>query len=301
MIDFHFAQLEEKPEIDRILAGAGEMGCDYSFTNLYAWVESYVTKIAVVCGCVTARFADGIYLCPVGEDVRGAVLEIQKDASERGTACTMVCSSKHSVEKLQELFPDSFSFTPDRNGFDYIYSIEKLATLAGRKMSKKRNHIHHFEAQNADWSFEPIGPANMQECREMDRAWFQEEIRFGENATLDGDNTALARCFDSYEELGMEGGALRVNGRIVAFTLGSILPCGNVMDVHFEKAYASVDGAYPMINREFSKYIREKYPQIEYMNREDDLGLEGLRHAKESYYPEILLEKYSARPLTELR
>ena len=84
------------------------------------------------------------------------------------------------------------------------------------------------------------------------------------------------------------------DARAVAFSMGSFTAPG-CFDVHFEKAYADVEGAYPVINRELARYIRRLYPDTQWFNREDDMGLEGLRKAKLSYYPDILLEKFTAR------
>ena len=296
MIDFHYARLEEKEEIDSILKEASQMGCEYSFTNLYAWVENYDTEIAVEDGSLFVEYADGVYLLPAGGDLRAAVLKLRQLADEHGYSFIIVCMSRENADLLEQTFPGEYDIRADRDGSDYIYDIEKMSTLAGRKLSKKRNHIHHFEERYPDWTFEPLNAENMAECYEMDDKWYQHELDLGSTPSLKGDNTALRRCMAKYDELGLDGGLLRVEGQVVAFTIGSLLPQGEVFCTHFEKAFASVDGAYPMINREFCKYIHEKYPAVKYVNREDDLGLEGLRQAKSSYYPEILLEKFSAVP-----
>ena len=97
-----------------------------------------------------------------------------------------------------------------------------------------------------------------------------------------------------YEQMGLDGLLLRAGGKVVAFTMGEQMGAEDTYDVHFEKAFAEVPGAYPMINREFARWVQEHYPEVRYLNREDDMGVEGLRQAKKSYYPDLLLEKYSA-------
>ena len=98
---------------------------------------------------------------------------------------------------------------------------------------------------------------------------------------------------EHYHELGLEGGLIRVYGEVVAFTMGDML-CADTFDVHFEKAYGELQGAYAMINREFARQVRARHPEIKYLNREDDMGVEGLRKAKQSYYPDLMVEKHTA-------
>ena len=98
---------------------------------------------------------------------------------------------------------------------------------------------------------------------------------------------------EHYHQLGLEGGLIRVYGEVVAFTMGDRLT-EDTFDVHFEKAYGELQGAYAMINREFARWVRARHPEIKYLNREDDMGVEGLRKAKQSYYPDLLVEKFAA-------
>ena len=114
-----------------------------------------------------------------------------------------------------------------------------------------------------------------------------------EDETLRDEGHALARAFRYYEDLGLSGLLLRTEGKVAAFTMGSpITP--DTFDIHFEKAYSEMQGAYPLINREFARWIRARWPEVRYLNREDDMGVEGLRKAKESYYPDLMVEKHSA-------
>ena len=99
------------------------------------------------------------------------------------------------------------------------------------------------------------------------------------------------------DALELEGGLITVQGKPVAFSLGS-LTTPECFNVHFEKAFADIQGSYPTIAREMARMVRERHPEVKWLNREDDMGLEGLRKAKLSYYPEILLEKYTVREAT---
>ena len=130
----------------------------------------------------------------------------------------------------------------------------------------------------------------------MDKEWYRRSmVREGlaEERDLGDEGRALRLSMEHYHALGLEGGLIRVYGEVVAFTMGDLLS-SDTYDVHFEKAYGELQGAYAMINREFARRVRQRHPQVRYLNREDDMGVEGLRKAKESYYPDLMVEKYSA-------
>lgn len=139
--------------------------------------------------------------------------------------------------------------------------------------------------------------ADIAPCLAMDAAWHQEaltrEAAEGGLSTLDDEHRALVLALENREDLGLDGIVLRWQDKILGFTLGALLT-ENVFDVHFERARGDIQGAYPAVNRSFARYIREKYPQVRYLDREDDMGLPGLRKAKESYYPDYLEVNFSA-------
>ena len=134
---------------------------------------------------------------------------------------------------------------------------------------------------------------NLRELVAMTKAWLEQNYREKHREYI-GERMALARTFGNFDALGLEGGLIRSGGRVIAYTLGEMLTEDTYV-LHFEKAFPDIQGAYAMINRENAKRILENHPEIVYINREEDMGLEGLRKAKESYFPEFLEEKYSAR------
>ena len=297
MIQFHYATIQDKPWIDQLLRNSGEQGCEYTFTNLFAWSDLYQLQVAEVEGCLTC-FMTGVigpcYLYPVGGDSRAAVLALRKDAAERGEPFRLACLSSQRRAELEGWFPGCFVFDEDRPGFDYLYDIERLSTLTGKKLHGKRNHINKFVSEHPEWSVEPITPDNLAECLDMNERWHQENAQEDDTATFEEDGVALKKCMDHYPQMGLDGLLLRSEGRVLAFTMGELMGADDTYDVHFEKAFADVPGAYPLINREFARWVQQRYPQVRYLNREDDMGVEGLRQAKKSYYPDLLLEKYSA-------
>lgn len=188
--------------------------------------------------------------------------------------------------------PGAFKFYPDRDGFDYLYEIDHLADLKGKKYQQKRNHINRFLESCPDWRAEPITPAWIPTCRDLLDRWYRIHLEADPHMQYHLEQLALDRAFQNYEALGLDGLLLLDGDKPIAMTIGSLIS-PTVYDVNFEKALGEVPGDYAMINRTFARYIREKYPQVQYLDREDDLGLPGLRKAKESYHPDRMVEQYS--------
>lgn len=302
MIEFHKPQLTDKPWVDELLRRADHRGCEYNFTNLFVWSDAYDQRIARVGDFLVTRLCGSLgcsYIYPAGAgDIAPVLAALEQDAAERGAPLHLVCLTQPQIRELDSLFPGRFTFEADRDGFDYLYDIDRLADLGGKKLHAKRNHINRFIENNPSWVYEDITPESLPECLEMDKEWYRRSmVREGlaEERDLGDEGRALRLAMEHYHDLGLEGGLIRVYGEVVAFTMGDLLS-SDTYDVHFEKAYGELQGAYAMINREFARRVRQRHPQVRYLNREDDMGVEGLRKAKESYYPDLMVEKYSAFP-----
>ena len=300
MIEFRMPQLADKAWIDQLLRRSDYRGCEYNFTNLFAWKDAYRHQVARLEDFLVVHLCGGLgcsYLYPAGSgDWKAVISALRADAEERGQPLRLVCLTLEQTQALEALFPGRFRFAPDRDGWDYLYEIDRLADLGGKKLHGKRNHINRFLENNPTWVYEPITPDSLAECLEMDKEWYRRSmIREGaaEERDLGDEGRALRLAIEHYHALGLEGGLIRVYGEVVAFTMGDMLS-SDTFDVHFEKAYGELQGAYAMINREFARWVRERHPEVRYLNREDDMGVEGLRKAKESYYPDLMVEKYSA-------
>ena len=300
MIDFHPPRLEEKPWVDELLRRADYRGCDYNFTNLFVWSRAYHQEIARVddflvthvCGRMGCSF-----MFPAGGgDLVSVIRKLEEEAARRGEPLRLVCLTPRQMAELEEFFPGQFTFTADRDGYDYLYEIDRLADLGGKRLHAKRNHINRFMENNPSWTYEEITPESLGECLAMDKEWYRRSLaREGEaeERDLGDEGVALRQAMEHYQALGLEGGLIRVYGEVVAFTMGDLLN-SDTYDVHFEKAYGELQGAYAMINREFARWVRGRHPNVRYLNREDDMGVEGLRKAKESYYPDQMVEKHTA-------
>ena len=292
MIDFKKIEISDKGWIEELLRYSDFRGAEYCFTNLFIWDEVYHSKIS--------RFKDFIlftsgsgdtarYLFPAGKgDLKEVVELLENDAKERNVNFVLIGLSPETKEKLEATFPGKYNFKEERNSFDYIYESEKLVSLAGKKLQSKRNHLARFK-ELPGWQYEDITEQNIHECVTYSNEWCKLN-GCGENLSLMLECCAVNKALANYFELGLKGGLLRLDGKVVAYTVGEQLNSDTVI-VHIEKAETEIRGSYPMINREFAERLSEGFT---YINREDDAGDEGLRKAKNSYYPVFMQEKYSA-------
>jgi len=291
-------ELSDRAWVTRLLDGTGCRACEYNFVNMFLWGGAYPQRIARAGGrlLVEIQGAPGLcHLFPAGSGPLAPAIEAAREnAAAQGAPLTLICLTEEHKALLEEQFPGRFTFQEDRDGYDYLYSVDKLADLPGKKLHAKRNHISRFCDAYLDWMFEPAAPENTGECLEMARLWYGGQSALGRmDENLVRERDAISAALSHMDALGLSGGLIRAGGRVLAFSLGS-LTAPDCYDVHFEKAFGDIQGAYAVINRETARYVRETYPQVQYLNREDDLGLEGLRKAKLSYCPDILLAKYSA-------
>lgn len=294
MIDFEPITLSHRQSYLSCLQEAPERGCEYSFTNLFLWGRQ---KMAFVCGnaVVFSQYnRKSVYLFPVGSgDLKTTVDRIIEDAAQRGIPCRIVGLTKADQERLQTLYPGNFRFHTDRDSFDYVYGIHELAELKGRKYQRKRNHLNRFYQEHPDCAFVPITEENLPQVRQLVQTWYDQHLQEDPTADYQMEQAAIFKALEHMQALSAQGLLLYTEGQPVAMCLGSRLS-EQTFDVHFEKALQHYEGGYAAINQAFARSLREQYPQLSFLNREDDMGLEGLRKAKLSYNPEKLLEKYWA-------
>jgi len=194
---------------------------------------------------------------------------------------------KETLERFKTYLPELTDFVPDRDNWDYVYDREKLATLAGRKYHGKKNHANAFFKENPNYVYEPITAANVAECIAFGDKWC--ERRAETDATIECEFCAIKQALNNMDVLGIKGGLIRLNGQVEAFSFGEKINPQTAV-VHVEKANPNIRGLYTVINMLFAQNV---FPEIPYLNREEDMGKEGLRTAKESYHPEFMVEKYN--------
>lgn len=299
MLDFNPILLEHKDLYEPYLRCGSHRGCAYSFVNLYLWgrQKAALTENQLV---IFSQFdRKSVYLFPCGcADPKAALEAVVQDAKERGIPCRLVGLSQDDCALLETLYPGQLKYHFDRDAFDYVYDINDLADLPGRKYQKKRNHLNRFRQQNPDHTLEPITAQNLPEVKALAEKWYTMRQAADPHSDFHMERAALQKALQHMDALGLEGLLLRTAEGVVAMTLGSRLS-QDTFDVHFEKALDSADGAYPAINNGFACYLRQKYPELLYLNREDDMGLEGLRKAKLSYNPHHMIEKSWAHLLED--
>lgn len=294
MIDFQRPVPAQKEQYNNLLFSCPERGCEYSFSNLYLWGHQ---KIAFLhdCAVIFSHFhGKSVYPYPVGSGNKKAAIEaLLQDAQERGIPCRITGITSSDREELEQLFPGRFLICPNRDNFDYVYDIHDLADLRGRKFQSKRNHFNRFCADHPEHQVIPMTNDILPLVKAFVENWYARRRETDPLGDYLLENLAMARMFNHWDELGMEGIAVMDGGEILAVTAGSRLS-EHTFDIHFEKALETVPGAYNAVNCQFARYLRLKYPEVTFLNREDDMGLEGLRTAKLSYRPHHMVEKYWA-------
>lgn len=300
MVTFACPQFEDRQWVQPLLAAEASTACEYNFANIYLWSRAYPQKIARAGDRLLVRIRGKLglsWLYPAGSGpLAPAVDALAADAAAQAAPLTLVCVTEDQRAALEAACPGRFAFEEDRDGFDYLYDVDRLADLPGKKLHAKRNHIRRFDEQFPDWLLEDITPANVPECVELERQWaaLRQETAGGDANTVSEETVAVIEALYHMDKLGLEGALIRADGSPVAFSLGGFIT-PEVFDVNFEKSFGDIQGAYPAINRELARLIRSRHPRVKWLNREDDMGLEGLRRAKLSYYPDVLLAKYTAR------
>lgn len=289
-IQFRRPELEDKELIGSYLKQYPSRSCERTFANVLLWSRHYKVTFAEVENTIVFRSEhEGTsFAYPVGkaEDVKRALEVLEKYCKERDIPFVMYSVTEDMFAQLEAWYPGRFEIEYDRDSADYVYESEKLATLAGKKLHAKRNHINKFMATFENWNYEPMGRQNLEECFQMALTW-RNQNGCEEDEEKNAEMCVTLNSLRLFEELELKGGVLRIDGKVIAFTIGEPV-CEDTFVVHIEKAFADIQGAYPMINQQFALHECQNY---QYINREEDTGAEGLRKAKLSYRPVFLVEK----------
>lgn len=294
MIEFRPVRLEDRATIERFTMSSDITNCDLSFANMFCWQEVYHSAWAIVDGFLVIRFhIDGGdrlgYMQPVGEgDCARIIPALRDDAHAHGQRLRIIGLTDRGREMIRQMHIGQFAFESDRALEDYVYAADDLRNLPGRRYQPKRNHINRFMAEYPDYRYEELTPDRFDECMQLEREWRRNHE--GHTSELCAEQRAMQRAFAHFAELGMTGGCIYVGERMVAFTYGSAVN-DHTFDTHVEKADTDYDGAFTVINCLFARHLPERFTLI---NREEDLGIEGLRRAKLSYHPAVIQHKFTA-------
>ncbi len=291
MINFKKIEMTDKAKVDYYVSSGDTDGSVYSFGSLFCWGSSYDIEIAEYNGFLLIRGKDSFgryYAYPSGAgDIKPVIEKIIELCALEQTELRFVQLLSQNKDSLVEMFPEKFEFSYNRDASEYVYSVKNMAELPGKKFHGKKGHVNAFFKNHEDISCDPITKDNINECITIAQSWLSAK---DENDELYAEFAAIEKAVKYYEKLGYDGAILYADGKTVAFTMGEKLK-NNTFCTHFEKTLPEYRDAYPVINNGFTKLMLTSY---DYVNREEDTGAQGLRKAKLSYYPEFMLDKFSA-------
>lgn len=287
--------IDKKEYLNKFLEKANSENSELTFTNLFMWRKSYHVKFSVISDClvIISKHKDNpaIIYFPIGDGDHIACLnEVISEFQKTGENFLIRINNNIDLEKLKISFGQKFEIMKDTNSFDYVYRVQDLSELKGKKYHAKRNFTNRFE-NKYNYIFEIMGPDKKGECLSLYKKWLHEKE--DDIPGLDESFEAVSELLDNWESLDITGACLRVDGTMVAFSFGEpMISAKNTVVIHFEHADTSFDGAFPMMNRQF---LLNCWQDFEFVNREEDMGLPGLKKAKESYYPCHMAKKYLAK------
>ena len=286
MLEFKKIEIDDIDVYRKFTEETSEFSCENAFVNLLVWQCTYNNMMAVSDGQLfikSGKEGKESFRLPIGGDM---VKGIEKIIEYKGkNAPDFWVQQGSQLEKAKDYLKDNYILKSNRNAFDYIYLQSDLSTLSGKKYHSKRNHISAF-SKKYNWHYEEINSYNIDKVRECADLWYEQNSNKTDSHLL-CEKRGIETILNNMERLQVKGGAIFVENKAVAFTLGSPIN-KQIFDVHIEKALKDYAEGYTVINREFARNLSD----YKYINREDDMGLEGLRKAKLSYKPCILLEKY---------
>lgn len=266
---------------------------DMLFGNLYIWHFSRTIRYAITHDClvVLTKFPNESYpfiFYPLGSgDRKGAIATMQEYFLDNQMPFSLRSLESYQSAELAQFFPNAFEITSNRDRFDYIYNVNELIALVGRTLHKKKNHLNRFFNLYPDFAYERVDSSNAMEVLEAYSAWFE----LGEKTDgLKNEMLGIKATLQNFSALDMKGGIIRIDGKIAAFSLGEQINADSVV-IHIEKGNTFYAGIYQAINQQF---LKNEWAHLRFVNREEDLGIEGLRKAKMSYKPARFVEKSTA-------
>lgn len=288
---FHKLSIADKDSVRAVTLAAGRRNCNLTFANLIGWQFWFNTEVCILDDVVVFRFTiegqRAYMVCSAVPPTQRLLQVLCADAAETGADLLIMGLEDDYASHIKGLMPDRVEVEPRRNQYDYLYLRQELAEMRGKNLKAKRNHVNKFLTEHPDFEYVELTPARFDECRQLSMLWRNEvhqDTPFY-NETVRAEQRAMETVLAHWDALDMRGGCIYVGGRMVAFTYGSAVT-HDTFDVLVEKADRTIDGAFNIINHQFALHLPSQYV---YLNREEDMGLEGLRKSKLSYHPNLLL------------
>ncbi len=265
--------------------------CEYAMVNIFFWNDTDKLMFAVIDDVLVYRLIDAgtAYYSIVEfiEEPAELVMKLEQDAVDNGCRMVLTNMSENMVLRLEREMVGQLRYWYDREYSDYIYEVDDLIRLSGSKYHGKKNHLNKFLNTYA-FSYEKITEDNIEECRRMKEEWAVR--KGGDIEEYREELDIIDKVLDNYDKFNLIGGLIRIDGKVSAFTIGEAIS-EDTFVTHFEKADEDIPGLYQAINQQFAA---NSISGFKYVNREDDIGLPGIRQAKLSYRPVMMFDKYNA-------
>jgi len=293
LLNFKNIEIADRQVIEKYLRQENSRLLDYTFQILFLYQPIYNYQYAIheqflfLKTCYKGQHA---MFFPIGNgDLKEGFRMTEEYAQSQSFDIQYYPITLEHIALIEQLFPEQYAFFPIRERFEYIYLRERLATLKGRSLQSKRNNINYLN-KNFDWSYEIMNDTHVEDCKKLEQAWnATQEIVPGSD--LEMENHAVTRCFEYCKTLNIDGGVIRLNGKVSAFSFGCRLNDDTYLML-FEKAHPNIRGLYSVMDQQFVLHNSMPYT---YINKEEDCGDPGLRNAKMQYHPDILQEIYCAQ------
>lgn len=287
--DFEQVSVEDIPKLKKYLALAQYEEANHNLVGFMIWLDSYPLwkcegeEWLVLLGVHEGQLFIYMPLCRP-EKFEEAILNAKAIFDRYQMPFILSCYTKEAMDRVLKIFPD-YTSEAFRDAADYVYLCEKLRSFSGKKLQKKRNHLNSFyKTYEGRWEYQPLTPADFADCIQFLQEWRRED----DDYLLAYEKLGILRVLENWDRLDAAGGILRIDGVVQAMAIGSLLS-PRMCQMNVEKANEDIRGLYQVICKEF---LTHAYPNTIYVNREDDMGLENIRHAKEAYHPEYLIMKY---------
>ncbi len=300
VLNFKKPCIEDKNQIQKILETTENINSESTFGTSYLWSNVFNIEFCQIKNNkknilfkklkkenIVFEFPQGISSSHHLKEAMSYLTEYIRSTNIPNLKFTNLLGKE--VSQIQKIFPGQFKITSDRNNYDYIYKSKDLALLKGKKYHSKKNHISKF-SKLYNWNYYPLNSNEKESYSEFFHTWFQYK-NLQNNVKNSGEYNAIEKALQNLEKLNLSGGVIKINNKIIACTIGEPINSKAFL-IHFEKALPEYSLAYSVINNEFAKTIFEN--NYEFINREEDMGIPGLRKAKLSYKPYALIPKYDA-------
>ncbi len=300
MLNLFDITIDKKEYLESFLKRRCSINSEFSFTNLFMWRKGYDMKYTVIDDmlCILPKHGSGPRSAtfPIGfmgsdgsqKDIKNLINTLLAYFEENKERPLIWLYNEKAVEALNKAFPDKFHITEDRNSFDYVYKTENLINLSGKKYHSKRNHVNRFMAKYDGFKYRTLTPDDKNQVLALFDKW--SDNKDFDKASIMEEREAILELLDNWEKLNIVGGGLFIDDEMIAFSFGEVL-CGDTIVIHLEHADTDYDGAFAAMNNLF---LKNEWTDYTYVNREEDMGIPGMRKAKESYRPEFMVKKYVA-------